>query len=206
LATDDFTLVKRVRGGDQRAFRILVERYQKKLYAFALGMIRDKQESMEIAQEAFAKVYKHLDYFKGEASFETWLFRIARNLCIDLLRRRAAGGRREQVEFDETAETELEHGYLGFLGSRLGTNPQHGIMRKELARKIEEAIQQLPEKHREVLLLRELEGMAYEDLSRILKVPKGTVMSRLFHARAHMQKILSEYLDLEGEDANLRRS
>jgi RNA polymerase sigma-70 factor (ECF subfamily) len=79
-------------------------------------------------------------------------------------------------------------------------------MRKELARKIEEAIQQLPEKHREVLLLRELEGMAYEDLSRILKVPKGTVMSRLFHARAHMQKLLSEYLDLEGEDANLRRS
>ena len=110
------------------------------------------------------------------------------------------------MEFDETAETELQHAYLGFLGSRLGTNPQHGVMRKELAQKIEEAIQQLPQKHREVLLLRELEGMSYDDLSRLLKVPKGTVMSRLFHARAHLQKILSEYLDLEGEDASLRRS
>jgi len=87
LATDDLTLVKRVRGGDQRAFRLLVERYQRKLYAFVLGMVRDKQDSMEISQEAFAKVYKHLDYFKGEASFQTWLFRIARNLCIDLMRR-----------------------------------------------------------------------------------------------------------------------
>jgi len=206
LATDDLTLVKRVRSGDQRAFGILIERYRKRVYALARGMVRNKEEAMDIAQESFAKVYKNLNYFKGESSFETWLFRIARNLCIDLLRRRVAGGRTEQVEFDETAEAELEDAHLGLLSTRLGTDPQRTVLGKELAGKLEEALQQLPEKHREVLLLRELEGMAYEDLARVLNIPKGTVMSRLFHARASMQKILREYLDLEGEDADLQES
>src|SRR5262249_51956746 len=135
----------------------------------------------------------------------TWLFRICRNLCIDLLRRRVAGGRTEQVEFDETAETELEDAHLGLLSSRLGTDPPKTALGRGLGGKVGEAPQQVPEKHREVLLLRELEGMAYEDLARVLRIPKGTVMSRLFHARANMQKILSEYLDLEGEDADLQQ-
>jgi len=183
-----------------------MDRYRKRVYALSLGMVRNKEEAMDIAQESFAKVYKNLSYFKGESSFGTWLFRIARNLCIDVLRRRVAGGRTEQIEFDETAEVELEDAYLGLLSTRLGTDPQKTALGKELAGKMEEALQQLAEKHREVLLLRELEGMAYEDISRVLKIPQGTVMSRLFHARANMRKILSEYLDLEGEDSGLQEN
>jgi RNA polymerase sigma-70 factor (ECF subfamily) len=196
LATDDLTLVKRVRSGDQRAFKLLVERYQRKVYAVALGMLKDKEEAMDVSQEAFVKVYKYLDHFKGDSSFYTWLYRITVNICIDVMRRKnAAGG--ETEEFDESVSTDLSEARIGALGSRLGTNPQKSALRRELAEKIQEALAAVPEKHRAILLLREIEGMSYEDLSRTLDIPKGTVMSRLFHARAKVQKILSEYLELD---------
>lgn len=196
MATDDLTLVKRVRSGDQRAFKLLVERYQRKIYSVALGMLKDKEEAMDVSQEAFVKVYRYLDHFKGDASFYTWLYRITVNICIDFIRRRGAS-RGEVVEFDENVQVDLSEANLGALGSRLGTNPQKSALRKELAEKIQEALAEVPEKHRAILLLREVEGMSYEDLARTLEIPKGTVMSRLFHARAKVQKILSEYLELD---------
>jgi RNA polymerase sigma-70 factor, ECF subfamily len=196
LATDDLTLVKRVRSGDQRAFKLLVERYQRKVYAVALGMLKDKEEAMDVSQEAFVKVYKYLDHFKGDSSFYTWLYRITVNICIDVMRRKGSAGG-EHEEFDESVAGDLAEARIGALGSRLGTNPQKSALRRELAEKIQEALAAVPEKHRAILLLREIEGMSYEDLSRTLDIPKGTVMSRLFHARAKVQKILSEYLELD---------
>ena len=196
MATDDLTLVKRVRGGDQRAFKLLVERYQRKVYAVALGMLKDKEEAMDVSQEAFVKVYKYLDHFKGDSSFYTWLYRITVNICIDVMRRKGSAGG-DPVEFDESIDNDLSEARIGALGSRLGTNPQKSALRRELAEKIQEALAAVPEKHRAILLLREIEGMSYEDLSRTLDIPKGTVMSRLFHARAKVQKILSEYLELD---------
>ena len=201
MAIDDLTLVKRTRSGDQRAFRLLVERYQRKLYAVALGMLKDRDEAMDVVQEALVKVYKYLDHFKGDSSFYTWLYRITANLCIDALRRRGPG--REHVELDESIAHEVTEANAGALGSRLGTNPQKSVLRKELAAKIQEALEQLPEKHRAILLLREIEGMSYEDLATTLDIPKGTVMSRLFHARAKVQKILSEYLELDEKEQGL---
>ncbi len=194
--TDDLLLVKRVRSGDQRAFRTLVERYQRKVYAVALGMLKDKEEAMDVSQEAFVKVYKYLDHFKGDSSFYTWLYRITTNICIDVLRKRG-GSRGEDVEFDESMAMDTSEAQIGALGTRLGTNPQRSALRRELAEKIQEALEQVPEKHRAILLLREVEGMSYEDLARTLEIPKGTVMSRLFHARTKVQKILSEYLELD---------
>jgi len=196
VATDDLTLVKRVKTGDQRAFKLLVERYQRKIYAVALGMVKDKEEALDISQEAFVKVYKYLDHFKGDSSFYTWLYRITVNICIDALRKKQAL-RGEQVELDEAVKMDTAEANIGALGSRLGTNPQKSALRKELAEKIQQALETVPEKHRAILLLREVEGMSYEDLSRTLQIPKGTVMSRLFHARTKVQKILSEYLELD---------
>lgn len=204
MATDDLTLVKRVRSGDQRAFRTLVERYQRKIYSVALGMLKDKEEAMDVSQEAFVKVYRYLEHFKGDSSFYTWLYRITVNICIDVLRKRGPG-RADHVEFDETVAQDLTEANIGALGSRLGTNPQKAALRKELAQKIQEALQEVPEKHRAILLLREIEGMSYEDLARTLEIPKGTVMSRLFHARAKVQKILSEYLELDESKSGLGR-
>lgn len=196
MGTDDLTLVERVRAGDQRAFKLLVERYQRKVFSVAVGMLKDKEEARDVAQEAFIKVYRYLDYFKGDASFYTWLYRITVNICIDVIRKKGSGGK-EQVEFDESIKMDVTEANIGALGSRLGTSPQKSALRAELAQRITEAIAQLPEAHRQILLLREVEGMSYEDLSRTLEIPKGTVMSRLFHARLKMQKILNEYLELD---------
>jgi RNA polymerase sigma-70 factor (ECF subfamily) len=196
LATDDLTLVKRVKEGDQRAFKQLVERYQRKAYGIAYGMLRNRDEAEDVAQEAFVKVFKFIQFFKGESSFYTWLYRIVTNLCIDLIRKRG-GAKSPNVEFDESFQHDVSEAQIGALGTQLGTNPQKNALRRELADKINEALQQIPEKHRAILLLREVEGMSYEDLARTLEIPKGTVMSRLFHARVKMQQILNEYLDLD---------
>lgn len=203
MATDDLTLVQRVRTGDQRAFRLLVERYQRKVYGVALGMLKDKEEARDVSQEAFVKVYKYLDHFKGDASFYTWLYRITVNICIDVIRRKGSGRGDEHVEFDESVAHDTSEANLGALGSRLGTNPQKSALRKELSDKITAAFQEIPEAHRQILLLREIEGMSYEDLARTLDIPKGTVMSRLFHARLKMQKILSNYLELDESKAGV---
>jgi RNA polymerase sigma-70 factor (ECF subfamily) len=196
VATDDLTLVQRVRTGDQRAFKLLVERYQRKVYAVAFGMLKDREEARDVAQEAFVKVYKYLDHFKGDASFYTWLYRITVNICIDAMRRKGSKGD-EHLEFDESVKLDTAEANIGSLGSQLGTNPQKSALRRELAERITGAIQQLPEAHRKILLLREVEGMSYEDLARVLEIPKGTVMSRLFHARLKMQKILSDYVTMD---------
>lgn len=202
VATDDLTLVQRVRSGDQRAFKTLVERYQRKVFAVALGMLKDREDARDVSQEAFVKVYKYLDHFKGDSSFYTWLYRITTNICIDVMRRKG-NSKTEHVEFDETAQLDTSEANLGALGTRLGTNPQKAMLRQELAEKIQAALGEVPEKHRAILLLRELEGMSYEDLSRTLKIPKGTVMSRLFHARLKVQKILNEYLELDESTAGV---
>lgn len=149
---------------------------------------------MDVSQDAFIKVHRYLADFKGDSSFYTWLYRITRNLAVDRIRSR----RGENVAFDEkVAQDEAELGDSGFLSSRLGTNPQKSSLRRELAEKMTEALQQLSANHREILVLREVEGMSYEDLARTLDIPKGTVMSRLYHARAKMQKLLADYV---GED------
>ncbi len=193
MPTDDLTLVRRARSGDQRAFGLLVERYQKKVYAVALGMVKDAEEALDVSQEAFVKVHRYLDHFKGDSSFYTWLYRITTNTCIDVLRRRGASTS-ESVEYDDSVQMDLAEANLGALGSQLDSSPARTVLRRELGEKLEEALAQLPEKHRAILLLRELEGMSYEDLARTLEIPKGTVMSRLFHARAKVQRLLADYL------------
>jgi len=204
VPTDDHSLVQRARSGDERAFRLLVERYQKKVYAVAFGMVKDREEAMDVVQEAFVKVHRSLDSFKADATFYTWLYRITVNVCIDVIRRRGAM-RSDSVEFDERIGHDLAEANLGAVSSQLGSNPEKTVLQREVGEKIQAALEQIPEKHRAILLLRELDGLSYEELAQVLDIPKGTVMSRLFHARAKVQKLLSESLgiplpDPEGED------
>ena len=195
MATDDHSLVQRARSGDERAFRLLVERYQKKVYAVALGMVKDREEAMDVVQEAFVKVHRSLESFKADATFYTWLYRITVNVCIDVIRRRGVA-RGEAVEFDEHIAHDLAEANLGAVSSQLGNNPEKAVLSREVGEKIQAALEQIPEKHRAILLLRELDGLSYEELAQALEIPKGTVMSRLFHARAKVQKLLSESLGI----------
>ncbi len=190
--SNDRALVRSAQRGDAGAFRVLVERYQRRIYQLALGMVKDPDEAMDIVQETFVRVHKYLPSFKGDSSFFTWTYRIATNLCLDAARKR---GRTERVDLEE-GEAEVEAGMDPPSAALAG--PQRAALNNELKEKLDEALASLSENHRAILVLREVEGLSYEELAKVLGIRKGTVMSRLFHARLKMQNKLREYL---GADA-----
>ena len=191
----DLCLVKRSQKGDDAAFSKLVERYQGKVFSIALGMTKNREDAMDITQDAFVKVHRYLDNFQGNSSFYTWLYRIVVNLCIDHIRR---AGRRNNTDFDEKLRysSEILEG-ADVLPRRLDSNPSKVLGRKELAERIQEAVNELPEYHRAVIILREIEGLSYTEMAKVMKVSKGTIMSRLHHARHKLKKALEPYLDGE---------
>jgi len=192
LSDSDETLVKRVQEGDREAFRQLVERYQRRLFSVAYGMLRNREDSMDVVQESFVKVYRHIDSFLGTSSFYTWAYRICVNLCIDQLRKRA---RRQQVDYDDAMQRSEEvDGDDNIMPSTLGVNPAKVYQRKELLEQLSAAMEALSEKHRSIIILREVQGLSYTEIAEILEISKGTVMSRLHHARQNLQKSLEEYL------------
>jgi len=195
MEADDLALVERARAGESEAFRTLVIRHQRRVYAVALGIVKDRDLAWDVAQEAFVRVHQHLGDFKGEASFSTWVLRIGAHLAIDAVRRERASSKED---IDDVMDADIERGSEGVLASALGNDPQKNLLRRELAEKMAEALAQLPEKHRTILVLREVEGLSYEELAERLGIHKGTVMSRLFHARKKMQAILRDYAGFSG--------
>lgn len=193
MEADDLSLVTQANAGDGDAFRALVVRYQRKVYALALGVVKDADLAWDVAQETFVRVHAHLSEFEAKSSFSTWLFRIATHLAIDSVRRER---RSRKDDLDEVNEAHLAEGGEGILSTALGNDPRANVLRRELAEKIQEALATLPEKHRTILVLREVEGLSYEELAERLGIHKGTVMSRLFHARKKMQAALRRYAGL----------
>ncbi|MCA9517835.1 MAG: sigma-70 family RNA polymerase sigma factor [Myxococcales bacterium] len=188
---EDQELVRRAQAGDQKAFREIVERYQRKVYTIAYGIVRNPDVAMDVVQDAFVKVYRHLGSFQGNSSFYTWLYRIVVNLCIDKKRRAA---RASEVDYDDALSHEEGFTDGPTLASTGIENPFKAAQRKELVEHMDEALDTLSEDHREILLLREVDGLSYEELAETLGIAKGTVMSRLFHARKNFQKSLMRYL------------
>jgi RNA polymerase sigma-70 factor (ECF subfamily) len=194
-------LVEKAKTGDSHAFRILVERNQKRLFAVAFGIVKDRDDAMDAVQDTFIKAHRKLADFQAQAAFSTWLYRICVNVCID---RKRAQKRRRQVHIDDAPElsTETDAPYSGvdIAPNLSGSNPLRNANNRELGQKISEAMAELSEDHRQVLLLREVEGMSYEEIAETLEIPKGTVMSRLFHARKNMQVALRPYLEADNAD------
>ena len=152
--------------------------------------IRDEEDALEIVQEAFFRVYRGLYAFNGAASFFTWLYRIVKNLSIDLMRRPAW-----------QRELALDEADAGFDVCMDVADPTDVLRRREIAARIGEALDALPPYHRGVILMREVEGMSYEEMAKAMGVSKGTIMSRLFHARKKLQRALvacyAESMNLE---------
>lgn len=189
-ATRDDDLVQRIRSGDQDAFRELFDRYHRRCYAVALGVVKNPHDALDVVQEAFIKVHRHIANFQGSSSLYTWLYRIVMNLSIDHVRKQ-----KKTMEFDEQGSKDATAQGSDLLPRVSETNPGKTVVRKEMSAHIQAALNQLPEYHRQVIVLREFEGCSYEEMAKILKVPKGTIMSRLFHARRKMQESLKHYLD-----------
>lgn len=192
----DAALLSRAAGGDQKAFRELVTRHQRRAHAVAFGLVRNGEDAREVVQEAFLRVFRHQNDFAGQASFSTWLYRIVVNLSIDMLRKRAPG---RAIELED--HTDLEGAPAELLPSRGTFDPQDALNRKRLMEAMHTALEQLPPYHRAVILLRELEGLSYEEMAQTLNVSKGTIMSRLFHARRKMQRLLKDLLGEENVPA-----
>src|SRR5512142_400445 len=130
MEADDLALVSRAKAGDPEAFRALVVRYQRKVYAVALGIVKDRDLAWDVAQEAFVRVHAHLGEFKGDASFSTWVLRIATHLAIDAVRKERATSKQE---VDEVHDADLAEGGEGILATALGNDPQQNLLRRELA-------------------------------------------------------------------------
>ncbi len=192
---EELQLVQRAQEGDREAFQELVERYQRKVYGICIGMLKDPDDSMDVSQEVFIKVYRYLDNFNLQSSFYTWLYRITVNKCIDFMRKKK---RQREVDYDDTLSREGDvEGDDELLPSRLGIHPDRVYARKELRAQMLEALKTLSEKHRTILILREVEGLSYEEIAEVLQISKGTVMSRLYHARRYFQDAVRNYV---GED------
>ncbi len=201
MAPPDLELVERARGGDPEAFRELVVRHQRRVYAVALGIVKDRDLAWDVSQDAFVRVHQHLSEFRDEASFSTWIHRITARVAIDVLRKERPSRRNDVADVPEPV---LREAAPGVLATALGTDPQETVLRRELSGRLTEALGQLPDLHRTVLVLREMDGLSYEELAERIGVPKGTVMSRLFHARKKMQALLADYAGIDApgrEDA-----
>lgn len=192
---DDADLVAAARGGDRAAFETLFQRYHRRAYTLALGVVRSQDDALDVVQDAFIKAHKYLDKFEGNSSFFTWLYRIVMNLAIDHLRKNR---RQRPVELDEQKVEDAIDDTL--LPKILGGNPGRALMDKEIRARIDAALDQLSENHRAVLVMRELEGLSYEEMAQAMACSKGTIMSRLFHARKNMQRLLADLV--EGKPAN----
>jgi RNA polymerase sigma-70 factor (ECF subfamily) len=179
----DRELIERAQRGDEAAFAELLERHRRRAFSIAFGLVRDEEDASEIVQEAFLRVYRGLAGFNGAASFFTWLYRIVKNLSIDLMRRPAW-----QRELSDDLAGEQADAL--FLARMADADPEDSLRRQELARVVGEAIEELPSYHRAVILMREVEGMSYEEMAVAANVSKGTIMSRLFHARKKLQRAL----------------
>ena len=196
MEVEDPSLVEAAKAGDVGAFKALVVRYQRKVYAVALGIVKDPDLAWDVAQEAFVRVHRHLPEFKGDSTFSTWIYRIASHLAIDAVRKER---RSQKDDVEDLHDVDLGDAGEGILSSSLGQNPAENLLRRELAGRMEAALAELPVIHREILVLREVEGLSYEELAARLGIQKGTVMSRLFHARKKMQAALADYAGLRVE-------
>ncbi len=180
-ALPDADLVARIRRGDAAALRLVVERYQQRIFALIYGIIRDRHEVEDVAQEVFLKVYSRIDAFDGRSQFYTWLYRVAANAAKDHLKKRS---RRPAVAFEEEES----------LPDR-GRGPHEAAETAELRRRVRAEIAALPVRHREILTLRELDGLAYTRIAEILGISLGTVESRIHRARERLKRRLSSHAD-----------
>jgi RNA polymerase sigma-70 factor, ECF subfamily len=179
-------LIARAQQGDRAAFAALVRMHQPRAVTLATQLVKDEHDAREIVQEAFLRVYRALDRFAGESSFFTWLYRIVKNLAIDFMRR-------PQRRESESLDAILSEYRPELAGSAAASpDPYEALVNKQLQYTLERSVRSLPSYHRSVIEMRELQGLSYEEIAQATGVSKGTIMSRLFHARQKLQRSLRD--------------
>ena len=183
---EDRQLIQSARSGDEKAFEKLLKKYRNLVYSVMVRMVRNPQEAEDLTQEAFIKAFGALQSFNEEYAFSTWLMKIASNNCIDFLRKKKLRTQSidEPVKYkDESLQFELP--------DREPT-PERKMLNTERSRMINDAIEALPRRYREVIILRHKEEKSYEEIAELLQLPLGTVKARIFRAREMLNKSIRD--------------
>jgi len=186
----DLEKVRACQSGDRRAFDDLIERYKDIVYAVAYRFTKDQDLALDLGQEVFIRAYKGIGSFKGRSRFSTWLYRIAMNTCIDYTRRRA-----RSIDSHIVPEEVAEYAGSEPLTSPRPTGPGERALASELGEQIQAAVDSLPEYHKTVFVLREVEQLSYKEIAEVVGCSIGTVMSRLHYARKKLRAILAPYVE-----------
>lgn len=194
----DEELLRRFNEGEAEAFELLVRRYERPLYNFILRSVRRRERADELLQDVFLKVVQRSQDFKGQSKFSTWLYTIARNLCIDhsrkmVFRRHKSLDAATRAGRDSEGPTLLERTPSSDLGS------DRRAIANDLAARIAAAVEELPEEQREVFLMRQVQGMAFKAIAEVVDVPENTVKSRMRYALERLQRALDDYRDYVAE-------
>ena len=174
----DVALVMDIKAGSKKALAELVERYKKLAYRTALGLVGNKDDAYDISQEAFLRVYRSAKTYDEKQPFLPWFYTIIANLCRTWLRRRSRRDYRT-VDIDDVSYLMVDP-----------NNPEVELMRKEIVSRLRSALMELSFDEREIITLQHFRGMSYEEIARLLQIPKGTVMSRLYYARKKLGKLM----------------
>lgn len=172
-------IIEKVLGGDANAFEELVLKYEKTVYNLALRMVGDRDDAFDMTQEAFIKAYGSLSSFRGDSKFSVWIYRIATNVCLDFLRSKS---RKQQVSL--TVSDDDEDAQLDIPDPK--ADPEQQLIKKISMQSVEEGLKTLPDKQRQILVMRELGGMSYAEIGAALSLEEGTVKSRIFRARKRL--------------------
>ena len=189
-------IIRSVLRGNVNDFEKLVTAYEKNVYSLALRMVGDPEDAADMTQETFIKAYRSLSSFRGDSKFSSWLYRIASNVCLDFLRSRS---RHPQVSLSTTDEDDR----TTFELPDMSRNPEEQLMKKLSMEAVRRGLEQLPEQQRQILVLRELGGLSYAELARILGLEEGTVKSRIFRARKRLCAILLRDGNISGGAASV---
>jgi RNA polymerase sigma-70 factor (ECF subfamily) len=184
LSDKEALLLKKIKEGDIKSFELLIAEYQVYAYNIAYRMLGSEEDAKDITQEALIKVYKSIGKFKETSSFSTWLYRIVMNTCKDELKKR----KEVMVSLDKEVETGDGTVSMEIGDERL--NPSKIVERNEVSHVVQEAINALPDANRMVIVLRDIQGLSYEEISQVVKEPIGTVKSRINRGRTMLKKTL----------------
>ncbi len=186
MREEDIQLVARARAGDERAFRALLEKYERAVFSICLRMVRNREEAADLAQDAFIKVFGSLDRYNPAYAFSSWLFKITSNLCIDYLRKR----RIDTLPMDQPIDG--EKGEIQRQYAAPDPTPDESLDRREKMARLESAIAALPDHYRIMLVLRHQEDLSYEEIADHLSIPLGTVKARIHRAREMLKSLLGD--------------
>ncbi len=189
---DDLTLVRRAQGGDADAYDELIRRYQRQIYGVIYHMTSHHEDANDLAQEAFVKAWQALKSFKGDSSFFTWLYRIAVNRTLNHLKQRKFREGKHAMSLNDL-DIEAEH-HPDLVALVSDKTPRRALALEELKEKLNVALQRLSENHRIVVTLHDIQGLAHEEIAKVLGCNTATVRTRLFYARQQLQGIMADYL------------